>query len=497
MKNSLLRIILLLLIFAILWNCQKVEDQTEILKESLSINEAKDWFIKNLKNESLQSDLFRSNSADSTVFDLKPLLNWDLAELDNDSIWSVVELAWEYQDGFVEIATSEVKQQYERNQTDVIQVQKLVILKNRLTGAIYGFKMLVIPNLSYILSSAENINSNYYLRRDPAFSGLVLFYSVKDEFINGWEYDHGKIISKVLKESSPSEVSTANYHKVSSGFVTYSIETCIYITVSFAGFTSEPNFSHCKTEFFSTYIDDGFSDGGGGGGGVTIYGKGINTNPNTTTTPSDPTSTLADPCAEFQKMIADDALNAKLKEYILKAERDSLEDGYIKTALGSLIGPSERTRTHLSYTSFNDKIIERVHVHPDLSGGTYVFSPQDLLTLHSMFIKGQMFNPATFRYIVVSIYGNGILHITDPVAFKEFGNKYNKETLDNMFKQAYDKDNDITNALKWFLKILKDTNSGLTFSLGEFTMESSEISDIKWTTYQLDSKDNVTNKDCN
>ncbi|MDD3195876.1 MAG: hypothetical protein PHU68_08750 [Paludibacter sp.] len=497
MKNSLLRITVLLFILAILWNCQKTEEQSEFLKESLSITEAKDWYDKNLKYESSYSDLFRSNSADSTVFDLKPLLNWDLAELDNDSIWSVVELAWEYQDGFVEIATSEVKQQSERDQTDIIQVQKLVILKNKLTGDMYGFKMLVIPNLSYILSSAENINTNYYLRRDPAFSGLILFYSVKDDFINGWEYNHGKIISKVLKESSPSEVSTANYHKVASGFVTYAIETCTYIQISMGDFTSEPQLSHCKTDYFSTYLDDGYSDGGGGG--VSISGVGSGTNPNTNTTPSDPTTTLTDPCAEFQKMIADDSLNAKLKEYILKAERDSLEDGYMKTALGSKIKPSERTRINVSFDPYTDKIIERVHIHPDMSGGTYVFSPRDLLTLHSMFIKGKMFNPATFRYIVVSIYGIGILHITDPVKFKEFGNKFNEKSLKGLYDDlAMEKDgNDINDSLKWFLKILKESDSGLSFSLGEFTKESSEISDIKWTPYQLDSKNNVTKKDCN
>lgn len=56
--------------------------------------------------------------------------------------------------------------------------------------------------------------------------------------------------------------------------------------------------------------------------------------------------------------------------------------------------------------------------------------------------------------------------------------------------------NDMNDYLKQFLDILKNTNAGLTFSLGEFDMESSNP-EIKWNTKQFDALGNVVNLNCN
>jgi hypothetical protein len=143
-----------------------------------------------------------------------------------------------------------------------------------------------------------------------------------------------------------------------------------------------------------------------------------------------------------------------------------------------------------------DKFSEFVHLHQDVSGGTCVFSGKDLITLYSMFINNRMVDPATFRYLVVSSFGVGSLHITDPVAFKNFGDKYNKEILDKLYITTPRDGNNINDYLKQFLDILKNTNAGLTFSLGEFDMESSNP-EIKWNTKQFDALGNVVNLNCN
>lgn len=492
MKNNLLIIIVLLIVSAITLSCQNDENQPEILEDSLSISEAMDWVDKNFLNNASYSGIFKSNTVDGAVFDLKPLFNWNLAEIDNDSIWSIVELPWEYEDGFVKIANYEVKQQAESNQTDIIQVEKLVILKNRITGDIYGFKMIVIPDLNYMLSNIEDINSNCYLKRDPNLSGVVLYYSVKGEFINGWKYNDGKITAKVDTQNSDSQANIIGYYKAISNWEYYSIETCYYSYASAGGYTSEPKLMYCRTEYFTTLIADGTQLFGGSGGVELSQGDGGGGNSTTNTKPSDP-------CAEIKKVKADAALNERLKDYIEKAKKEQYEDGYLVKSDGSFIYPKTRESGKVQF-EFNstDKYSEFTHMHQDLSGGTFVFSGKDLNTLYSMYINNRMINPSTFRYIVVSSFGIGSLHITDPVAFKNFGNKYSNdlESLNNIYKETPKAGNDINDALKQFLDILKETNAGLTFSLGEFDMESKNPV-IEWNTKQLDALGNVVNLNCN
>jgi len=56
--------------------------------------------------------------------------------------------------------------------------------------------------------------------------------------------------------------------------------------------------------------------------------------------------------------------------------------------------------------------------------------------------------------------------------------------------------NDINDYLMQFLDILKSTNSGLSYTLGEFDMESSNP-EINWSNKQLNNTGNVTTINCN
>lgn len=491
MKNNLFAIIIILFFAAIIWSCQSDDNEPEILKESLTINDAINWVKNNFNQSASNPENFRANATDSTIFDLKPSLNWDLAEIDNEDIWSVVELPWEYENGFITRANPDVKNYSGINAIQKNFVQKLVILKNRISGDVYGFKMLVIPDVNYLLLTAENINSNYYLRRDTQLSGTVLFYSIKDEFINGWKYDEGKIVAKMKAINSDAGANVSAYQKASSSWLYYSIETCYYYYATGGGYTSEPKLMYCKTEYFSLLMSDiSILDSNGGGVDVSVFGGAGGSSTQTTDKPSDP-------CAEIKKAKADAALNEKLKDHIEKAKKALIEHGYMKTSNGSFIYPLKQNATSVQYDpTYTDKITERVHSHPDLSGGTYIPSPQDIISLYSMYINGKMVNPATFRYIVVSSFGIGSLHITDPDAFKNFGAKYNTEILEKLYNTTPRAGNNINDYLKQFLDILKNTNAGLTFSLGEFDMESSNP-EIEWNTKQLDALGNVVNLNCN
>ncbi len=490
MKNNLFAIIIILFFAAIIWSCQSDDNEPEILKESLTINDAINWVKNNFNQSASNLENFRANATDSTIFDLKPSLNWDLAEIDNEDIWSVVELPWEYENGFITRANPDVKNYSGINAIQKNFVQKLVILKNRISGDVYGFKMSVIPDYKYLLQNTENINSNYYLKRDPQLSGIVLFYSIKDEFINGWKFDEGKIVSKIETKISDSPVNISEYQKASS-MLYYTIETCYYYYVTGGGYTTEPKLMYCNTEYFYILMSDiSILDSNGGGVDLSVFGGAGGSNTQTTDKPSDP-------CAEIKKAKADAALNERLKDLIRKAKYELNEDGYLMKNDGSFIFPKTREFGNVKFEfSTADKFSEFVHLHQDVSGGTCVFSGKDLITLYSMFINNRMVDPATFRYLVVSSFGVGSLHITDPVAFKNFGDKYNKEILDKLYITTPRDGNNINDYLKQFLDILKNTNAGLTFSLGEFDMESSNP-EIKWNTKQFDALGNVVNLNCN
>ncbi|SCD21123.1 hypothetical protein PSM36_2318 [Proteiniphilum saccharofermentans] len=126
------------------------------------------------------------------------MLDWDIAELSNDSIWEVVELPWEYEEVEEIFALSEVWEYAGANNLMPGQVIKLVVIRHKQTGKIYGFKMKIAPDLDYMLDMGEDLKTNNYLVRDNDFSGIVIFCTLDDRFINGWQYRDGVICGKLV-----------------------------------------------------------------------------------------------------------------------------------------------------------------------------------------------------------------------------------------------------------------------------------------------------------
>ena len=245
------------------------EQQTD----SLTIEKAKAWFESNIGLQNLANQM-RAPNNDST--NLKPLLNWEMAELDNDSAWSVVELPWEYENGIVQVSNSEVSN-YAALQNDrsvIKQVIRLVVLQNKKTGDRYGFKMIVVPDLQYMLEKDDAIEQNKYLHRASDLSGTVLFYSVKDEFVNGWKYEAGKITAKVGTAKANEVKRDETKYGASADWVYETITTCYYHHIEQGALKGDLKFDGCSSKTISYYIFDSVGGGGyapydsGGGGGT-------------------------------------------------------------------------------------------------------------------------------------------------------------------------------------------------------------------------------------
>lgn len=318
-------------------SCNNEISETEQMKESLTIEKAKEWYESNIQVLA-NSGLFKARSTDSTYMNLKPLLNWDLAEIDNDSLWSVVELPWEFENGKIELANSEVKSYSEDNQTDIQQILRLVILKNRQTGEMFGFKMAVIPDLEYMLKKGNEINANRYLDRDSELSGTVMFYSLKDEFVNGWRYIDGKITARMIKDELPdTQNNIIGLYKALPNLVVYEVETCYYFYVITGGVKGPTQSNGCVTEYFTEieYIESGGdasgSSGGGGGGGFSGA---------TPTTPQIQDKINCDPSADANTKKVSDVLNS------------TFDNGTIAFNMQAVATNIPTLRNHASSSSF-------------------------------------------------------------------------------------------------------------------------------------------------
>lgn len=190
------------------------------------------------------------------------MLNWDIAQLDNDSLWSVVELPWEYENGKVTMSIPEVKSYAENNNVDFKPILRLVILKNKQTGETYGFKMAVIPELNYMLSKGGDVSSNDYFDRDANFSGLIMYYSIDDKFVNGWQYSKGKITG-ALKQTNPK----ANRKALKSEYRIdiMEVQVCGYYYSDYAGVRYYGVDCYSRYYHLNVISSDYFEDGGSGG----------------------------------------------------------------------------------------------------------------------------------------------------------------------------------------------------------------------------------------
>jgi hypothetical protein len=195
------KIISLSLLAITLWACE--EDIYEALTPEtnrFSVAHAKVWYEANVPLAKPTGILTKSaNDNDlAEILNLQPLLDWDIAGLDNDSVWDVVELPWEYENVEEFFVLSEVWEYTEANNLTPMQVIKLVVIRHRQTDEIYGFKMKIAPDMDYMLSMGENLKSNKYLVRDSELSGIVMFCTLDDQFINGWRYRAGAVCGKLI-----------------------------------------------------------------------------------------------------------------------------------------------------------------------------------------------------------------------------------------------------------------------------------------------------------
>ncbi len=462
---KILKLLLFLLCFIYCASCSDilVDDSNKSTDyiEPLSINKAKEWFETNFVSN---STMFKASSLDTSYLSLRPMLNWDIALIDNDSDWSVVELPWDFENGTITMADNNVSSYCRTNGNKPEQILRLVILKNKKTDQMYGFKMAVVPELDYMLSrEGEFASSNYYLNRDRNLSGMMLFYSVNDEFINGWKYLNGEIVGKVSLAEKMNSSNSAM--KVSNKMELVHMQTCYFYSAEIGGFLTY----HMDCYNSSFHV---FSSGSGGSGGFSIgqvdferfsgngkYGgsggnaTSIDLEPDEEKAPGDRTdcnesitkntskinTVLTDISSPFPAQIVNKAVNtlrtyaSNKNEYAITIDvvdnqyyaRKDQNNGIFSTSNSSSeVNISSGTYTYMV-----------CHTHPDdkLSSP----SPSDVAYLGKAFMDG---SPNIFANLIFAADGSEYaVYVSDKVAFANFCNNASNasffdKTADNYFK---------------------------------------------------------------
>ncbi len=140
------------------------------------------------------------------------------------------------------------------------------------------FFMSFVPSEMYLVKKNFDLTNNFYFKRDKNYDGKVIYHDINSNFVNGWEYQNGKIIAF----ESPKQGENFALSTRSAGYECYPITDVYFNEYYYTVNGGEPHYNFYRIvtvqKLFCVYtnsysgpqpaiwwIDD--SDGSGKGGG--------------------------------------------------------------------------------------------------------------------------------------------------------------------------------------------------------------------------------------
>jgi hypothetical protein len=211
----------------------------------------------------------------------------------------------------------------------------------------------------------------------------------------------------------------------------------------------------------------GFGGTGGGGGSTGYTGGGSTGSGNNGVTPIEEQDTPCDPSiADFQN----DANFANKFKYIASKAGDSKEYTYqvndrVNNNYEYLVGENWQTSMKLNVIPNVTKLDGVIHCH--FLNGNSVFSPDDIILMAELFIKGYVRDTANLFFGLASQYGPPLLiKMSNTQKFRQFALAIGgdgDEKKQNKFKEKYDSKlskNSVLDNEVAFLKMLDDFKVG-------------------------------------
>jgi hypothetical protein len=374
-------------------------------KDALTIEKAKAWYEMQKTTPVM---MLKSSKADKKA-DCTP--DWEKAFASSNDNLEVVEAPLTAQSHFSFYTKESLELLKVNNEQGYLNSNsRIVIQKNKKTGLREDYIMTIIGDADYLKTKKCQLTKNTYLKKDKDFSGYVLFHNSDGVFVNGWQFNKGKVIATMTLTSSDQPTLRL---KVAAPIGSYGSSTDCYSTSVYMIYDVTDyihQISYVEYDYLYSYTVC-YSSGGDGlaapsGGGGTPG----NTNPSDPAPDAIVTNLSANQCVQkiYNALMAQNTLNCATTSF-LGSSSDCLFWN-----ISTLADPLEDAFTTSSPYSQSSRISVTISLNScmlDRASGVYIAVTMIHEALHAM-----MYN----ELIASGGYAN--LQRTDPKLYDIYSN---------------------------------------------------------------------------
>jgi len=255
-------LVLFLLLLLSFYRCEENLKNDEPVQNisQFTVEQAQAWF----GSEWAATISLKSGSTESPKIGIKP--DWCDGFTSHNSKFDVVEVGLLVQGnfGFAD-QTSSKDWKMTKNPKMITSLTRMVFMKDKKNGRIDQFLMTIVGNKEYHDKKIGQLSDNSYFTREKHFSGYIFFHDLTGNFINGWNYEKGKIVRKCSQNNGnnlPIVLKKAD---------------CIAVTVTLYNqfctdwyHNGQYNYTNCEdrvAEYEYYYLYCSYEPSGGGSGG--------------------------------------------------------------------------------------------------------------------------------------------------------------------------------------------------------------------------------------
>ncbi len=505
--KCILNLTIFFIFFSSNFSCRKLDTSTEKnIENKFNVHEAKEYWYGVFK-KSTEYTLIDESATNVKM--IKKMANLNNIQFSNNRmpIWSkgisytvgkfeCVEFPLLYGhkvtiiDGEKNLST---EQKYKLVDT---KLEKVVLIKEP-NGKIEVRIVSILPKYDYALQMNFDISNNHTNYLDPNFKGIIQVRKWSETIIRTNEIANNKVVKKIKDKLSKSNYTNTTSRSESDAtcpesqncpngghwesFFTHVCENNNYtsgdVSVVVACLhTSGDNTYVCQYWVCNSEEGDGEDDDDDTpvdcSANVLPYEECMCTYYGLQYCPDgdgdDGDDATNDPCDKVKNLATDNAYKQSMQN--LKDNLNSNKEySFLKDNNGLVLNiPPGLPNAGEIHTNLPDNIAAYTHSHSTANGNDLlpIFAIGDLLALHNIISSGKA-NANNFTFSLISNTGNWSLTIDDLTKFNDFFNTFfNNEENENVLNDKYNEygihKNTSSNLVEErFLKLLKDTNSGL------------------------------------
>jgi hypothetical protein len=186
---NIMSALLITIVALAFYSCRKELNLTENSSTDQTVVDAKDWYESSFPvNNSLKSTNAITESNSDLSQKIKP--DWSHTSMYNRFGKEVIEMPIDEPTKFRSIlknrSTNRLFGRKEYNRSSYILLKQ--------GGKYEAYIITIIADSAYLKGDLTKLAKNTYNKRDPEFSGYVLYFTPKGKYVSGWQYKNGQLI---------------------------------------------------------------------------------------------------------------------------------------------------------------------------------------------------------------------------------------------------------------------------------------------------------------